>query len=102
MTEAGETEGRNTRRRESGTKRESETETQKEERHRAGWGCWWLWSHREAIEKSKENELCMLGPGAELGTSIGSRGDKTERQRDTERQRRKDKDKVKRKRAKEC
>lgn len=38
MTEAGETEGRNTRRRESGTKRGSETETQKEEGHRAG-GC---------------------------------------------------------------
>lgn len=70
------------------------------ERQSRGW--WWLWSHREAIEKSKEKELCMLGPGAELGTSIGGGGDNAERQRDTEKQRRKDKDKVKRKMAKEC
>lgn len=36
--EAGETEGRSTRRRESGTKRWSETGTQKEERDRTGGG----------------------------------------------------------------
>lgn len=77
--EAEETEGRNTRRRQSRTKKGSETETQKEERDRGWWGWWWLWSHREAIEKSRANELCVLEPGAEFGTSIGRGGDVSER-----------------------
>ena len=41
---------------------------------RQDWGWWWLWSHREAIETSRENELCVLGPGAELGTPLGKEG----------------------------
>lgn len=71
-TEAGETEGRSTRRREWDKEGVRNRDPGGGKRQNWGWG--WLWSHRETIEKSRQNELCVLGPGAELSPSLGSEG----------------------------
>lgn len=70
--EAGETEGRSTKRREREWDKEGVRNRDPEGGKRQNWGWEWLWSHRETIEESRQNELYVLGPGTELSPSLGN------------------------------
>lgn len=97
QTEAAETDGRRARSRENGTKRVSETETQKEERDGAGGGRTEPGATERPLRRAGSNELCVLGPGAELGTSTGREGTRQKGDKGHREAEKKGEEKVKRK-----